>query len=134
MNQFPLSEWLSDHVGPGRRYSSARELSIAAGLGHAIVTNIRQSGRGDPLSLIALADCIGTPRTEVFIKAGWLRPEDVVPDLTSEEASVITGLRSLPAAQKRVILSMLSELTSPSSQSGELKIEVEEKTPHPSGK
>ena len=107
---------------------------MEAGLASGTVKNILETGRANAKSLNAIADLVGTARTEVFIKAGWLRPEDVVPDLTSEEASVITGLRSLPAAQKRVILSMLSELTSPSSQSGELKIEVEEKTPHPSGK
>ncbi len=117
MDHKPLAEWLNNYIGPGKGFPSARSLSEQAGLGHATVTNIRKTGRGDPLSLIVLADFLGTPRLEVFIKAGWLRPTDVF-DLGEWQSKMVVDAESLPEDQREVLLSVLSQLVSPSSRTG----------------
>ena len=117
MAKTEISEWLQSYIGEGRGYSSAMDLSVAAGLANGTVRNIINTCRGNPVSLGSLADFLGTPRLEVFIKAGWLRPTDVF-DLGEWQSKMVVDAESLPEDQREVLLSVLSQLVSPSSRTG----------------
>ena len=77
MSQDAMARWLSGFLGPGRRFPTARHLAVAAGVSTRAVNNLTATGRTSPATLCALADAVGTPRTEAFTIAGWLRPQDL---------------------------------------------------------
>lgn len=77
MAQAEIRDWIGSLIGPGKSFRSPRQLSVASGLSHNTVSNIWQTGRGDPESLGKIADTVGRPRVEVFYLAGWLGPRDL---------------------------------------------------------
>ena len=77
-----IREWLGGLIGPGKKYRSPRQLSVACGLSQNTVSNILQAGSGDPDSLGKIADTVGRPRKEVFYMAGWLTEEDLNPEIS----------------------------------------------------
>ena len=91
-----IKEWIGTLVGPGTKFRSSRSLSIAAGLSQSTVTNIWETGRGDPESLGKIADTVGQRRAEVFLLAGWLKPADLNTDITDETNELAELYFALP--------------------------------------
>lgn len=77
MPETNIANWLSGFLGPGRTYPTAHHLAQAAGVATRTVNHLAATGRASPETLILIADTVGTPRLEVFVIAGWLRPEDL---------------------------------------------------------
>lgn len=77
----PLSKWLLDQIGPTKRFKSSRHFSLAMGLNQNQIGNMIEKGTAAPETLIKIADGMGVRRTELFQLAGWLRPEDVDPNV-----------------------------------------------------
>ena len=91
MAQAEIKEWIGSLIGPGTGFRSPRQLSVASGLSHNTVSNIWETGRGDPDSLGKIADTVGRRRVEVFLMAGWLSPSDLDDSIT-EEIQRLTNL------------------------------------------
>jgi len=53
-------------------------MALTAGLSQNTVGNILDTGAGDAESIGKCADLVGLPRVEAYIKAGWLKPTDVI--------------------------------------------------------
>ena len=96
MGQAEIKNWIGGLIGPGKRFRSPRQLSVAAGLSQNTVSNIWQTGRGDPDSLGKIADTVGRPRFEVFFMAGWLSPSDLDPRISEDAARLLIEYYSLP--------------------------------------
>ena len=94
-----LARWLSQQFGPNQRFKSARHLSLAAGLSQ----NIERGGAG-PETLIKLAELLEVPVERLFVKAGWLRDENLESgsmwDLSEDEVELLMGYRDLPQEGK----------------------------------
>ena len=123
MAQAEIRNWIGSLIGPGKRFRSPRQLSVAAGLSQNTVSNIWQTGRGDPESLGKIADTVGQPRFEVFYMAGWLSPGDLDVRITEDTARLLNEYFSLSDdARLAVIESMalLRQLLEDRAQSSEL--------------
>ena len=72
-----IATWLSGFLGPGRTYPTANHLAQAAGVSARTINHLATTGRATPETLSRIADAVGTPRTEAFLMAGWLRPQDL---------------------------------------------------------
>ena len=84
MGREEVKDWIGNLIGPGRGYRSPRQLSVACGLSQNTVSNILQAGSGDPDTLGKIADTVGRPRKEVFYMAGWLKEDDLSPEISEE--------------------------------------------------
>ena len=89
MHHTALSRWIVSLHGPTARHGSPRNLSLAAGLDQNTANNVYVRGKGAPETLIKLADAAGVNRVEVFVMAGWLRPEDVLPGVSGPDARLL---------------------------------------------
>jgi hypothetical protein len=107
-----LAEWLDAKIGRDRRFKSARQLALAAELNQNAIVNIVQRGRAEPETLIKLARVLGESPVQLFILAGWLRPEDINPHLDVDEAKLLDYWRRTPAERRHVLLEV-AELASP---------------------
>ena len=96
MAQAEIRDWIGSLIGPGKSFRSPRQLSVASGLSHNTVSNILQTGRGDPESLGKIADTVGRPRVEVFYMAGWLGTEDLHQSITEVTADWVNLFFALP--------------------------------------
>ena len=104
MGQAEIRDWIGSLIGPGKRFRSPRQLSVASGLSQNTVSNILLTGRGDPESLGKIADTVGQSRAEVFFMAGWLKPGDLDGSITEETARWITLFFSLPEDARLALL------------------------------
>jgi hypothetical protein len=106
-----LSQWILSQIGPGRPFSSARQLAIKAGLNQNAVNIIIDKGRAEPETLLKLAEATGTPRIKLFILSGWLSPQDcnalATPLLSVEEEEVLRMYRETPPDLRGVVLAAL---------------------------
>ena len=96
MAQAEIKEWIGSLIGPGTRFRSPRQLSVASGLSQSTVGNIWETGRGDPESLGKIADTVGRRRVEVFLMAGWLKPSDLNEEITQQTDGLIKLYFALP--------------------------------------
>lgn len=100
----PLAGWVLQHIGPGKDYSTPRAWSLALGLNQDTLRLIIERGRGDPETLVKLAESVGTSPALLFHYAGWLRPEDVGEALPEWESKMLVGARRLPPVLRRSLL------------------------------
>ena len=96
MAEADIKQWIGSLIGPNTGFRSPRQLSVASGLSHNTVSNIWETGRGDPDSLGKIADTVGRRRVEVYLMAGWLEPGDLDESITEETGRLITLYFSLP--------------------------------------
>ena len=89
-----LVEWIILQYGTGNKYTSARELSLAAGLNQNAVNSIILRGRAQPETLMRLADATNTSIRYLFTLARWLPREEN--RLTPLEEKAISLYRKLP--------------------------------------
>ncbi len=98
--QTELARWLSQQFGPNQRFKSARHLSLAAGLSQNMVNLIIERGGASPETLIKLAKLLDVPVERLFVKAGWLKDENLESgstwDLSEDEVELLKGYRDLP--------------------------------------
>ena len=111
MHHTKISELLSSMSGPGTDFTSPRNLSLKAALSQNTVGNIIDTGRGDPETLNVLAELLETPRVDVLVMAGWLRPTDVLRALSPEKAKLVLDFRSLEDRQRGIFLGLIDELS-----------------------
>ena len=96
MAEAEIKQWIGSLIGPNTGFRSPRQLSVAAGLSHNTVSNIWETGRGDPDSLGKIADTVGRRRVEVFLMAGWLGPGDLDESISEETERVISLYFAFP--------------------------------------
>ena len=104
MGREEIKGWIESLIGPGKNYRSPRQLSVACGLSQNTVSNILQAGSGDPDTLGKIADTVGRPRREVFYMAGWLREEDLSPDISGTAERWLNLFYLLPEDARDALL------------------------------
>ena len=104
MGREEIKEWIGSLIGPGKNYRSPRQLSVACGLSQNTVSNILQAGSGDPDTLGKIADTVGRPRKEVFYMAGWLREEDLIPEISESAERWVSLFLLLPEDARDALL------------------------------
>lgn len=111
----PLAEFLARHIGTGRRFESARQLSLAAGLNPGTVGLILAGRSPEADTVIRLAQALGLPRVRLFQVVGWLRPGDIreAVTLTEDEQEWLRVLRLLPPELRRVLLAVARQTAEP---------------------
>jgi hypothetical protein len=106
-----LSQWILSQIGPGKPFSSARQLAIKAGLNQNAVNIIIDKGRAEPETLLKLAEATGAPRIKLFILSGWLSPQDCnalpTPTLSVAEEEVLRMYREIRRDLRGVVLATL---------------------------
>lgn len=107
-----LVDWLSRQTGKGMRYTSARQLSLAAKLSPNVVSNVLESGRADLGTWVAIARVKDIPNPihplRMLVMLGVLEDADIegfVPGLEREENQLIQAYRDLSPESKQMILS-----------------------------
>lgn len=72
-----LVEWVNALYGDGKEFRSARDLSkaISEGRNPNAVSDIEAKGFASVRYLLELARVTGTPRIELFRKAGWIEDD-----------------------------------------------------------
>ena len=95
-----LARWLRQQIGPDRRFKSPRQLAVAAGLSQGMVNLIIERGAARPETLKKLAVPLEVPVERLFVKAGWLKSEDLDTgsnwELSEDEVELLKRYRELP--------------------------------------
>ena len=114
MPEIDIADWLSRFLGPGRTYPTAHHLAQAAGIAARTVNPLATTGRAAPETLIRIADAVGTPRTEAFIMAGWLRAEDLKGPALGSKKMLIPHRKPLMAFDLEIATTIQGSITMPS--------------------
>lgn len=96
-----LGDWLGEQIGDGKRFKSARQLSIAAGLNPNWVGTAMERNQADPMALKKIANLVGVPTGKLYMLMGWLEKEDL--KITDVHGVVLTD-------EQRVLLDAWSAL------------------------
>lgn len=95
-----LANWIRQQIGPDRRFKSARQLAVSAGLSQSVVNLIVQRGTARPETLKKLAGPLEIPVERLFAKAGWLKDRDLDTgsnwELSDDEVELLKRYRELP--------------------------------------
>ena len=105
--------WITSRYGSGRKFRSAREWSVAAGLSPGVASNIENTGRYQITTLIELARASGDSPLWVLHSVGHLTAEEVDPasvQLTGDERGLMENFRLLSERQQRVIRELCLQL------------------------
>jgi hypothetical protein len=115
-----LARFIKDQIGPGKRWKSARHLSVSAGLNPNQVMNVIQRGRAEPENLAKLADHLGISPAQMFVLAGWLQEEDIQgpAPLPVADQLVLNTLHRLTDDQLRLVLAVAEGFLIASNQQG----------------
>ena len=107
-----IAQWLSSQIGDDKRFRSARQFAEKAGLNQNTVKGIIRRGRGQPETILALADAAEVNPVDLYYVAGWLTPAHV--NGTSEdhprsfeEVLLLRAFRAADPLVQKVILSGL---------------------------
>ena len=115
----PLTKWLRAQYGPGRRWPTLRQFSIACG-NERMVPRLETQGTGDVSSLRAVSRATGEPLVNLMLLAGLVTVEEMSPRrserLTGEEQQVLQGFRELNPEGREAVVRLLRVLleTAPS--------------------
>ena len=110
-----LFEWLNHQWGPGRRFASPRQLSLAISEGHEqnAVTNLENRGLTTIRNVERIARATGTSQLRVLLLAGVVTEEEIrelggiAPNagvLSIEEEEWVQMLRQAPPILRESIL------------------------------
>lgn len=101
-----LVAWLRDQYGPGKKFRSARSLSLAAGRSNNFVSSIEESGHSTAEGLLALSKVLEIQPVPLFRIAGWL-PAEVGAKVCAEnpvEEKLLGDFRLLPEHGRHMTL------------------------------
>ena len=111
MSESQLGVWLKGQYGPGMRYKSARQLSLAISDGDnpGLVFDIENRGSARVETMRKLANALDRSFVEVLLLAGWLSEDEVSEGgVTPAERTHLEKWRQLPDAD-RAMLEEISE-------------------------
>tara|TARA_R100001082_G_scaffold107629_1_gene81762 strand:+ start:396 stop:806 length:411 start_codon:yes stop_codon:yes gene_type:complete len=111
----PLVTWVKSLYGPGRRFTSGRQLAFATGKNMSIVSDILNSGKGSVETVLAIADVVDFPKIEALIIAGHLSKKDlsqadIKSNLKPNEIGLLKDFRSLDDVLQTAAISQVSAL------------------------
>jgi hypothetical protein len=111
----PLVTWVKSLYGPGKQFTSGRQLAFATGKNMSIVSDILNSGKGSVETVLAIADVVDFPKIEALIIAGHLSKKDlsqadIKSNLKPNEIGLLKDFRSLDDALQTAAISQVSAL------------------------
>ena len=103
-----LRDWLSVQYGQGKRYKSARQLSLAVSAQQGshnpnLVYDIENRGTAKIETLLSLAEILGIPPIRIFIEAGWISPDELKDNLQENERRFLYKWRQLSPIDQKLI-------------------------------
>ena len=104
-----LVAWVRTQYGPGKRYKSARSLSIAARRNPNTVMTIEERGRASAEVLVALARATDTSPLELFVMSGWIDSEEIRFDLSPDEERLVKSYRQTRESLRPFLHKMMEE-------------------------
>ena len=114
-----LADWLLGQIGPNRRFKSARQLSIAAGMNQNVVGILLEGGGCRAETLVRLAKALEVRPSHLFVLAGWLTEDQLEGEqLSSEEERFLQMFRSLDEERRRPWLEVGEALLEPTDLTG----------------
>ena len=108
-----LAVWLTTQYGAGKRYKSARQLSLAIsdGVNAGLVFDIENRGSARVETLRKLATALDFSFVEVLVLAGWLSEDEVTGgDTSPEERTHLDKRRRLADADSAMLDEILERL------------------------
>ena len=110
-----LRNWLRTQYGPGKRFNSARQLSLAVSAKQQshnpnLVYDIESRGTAKIETLLALAGVLDVPPIRVFIEAGWISSEELKDNLLENERRFLYKWRQLSLDDQRMLDVMAERL------------------------
>ena len=114
-----LVEWLRSQYGPGRKFSTPRQLSIAAGRNQNAVASIEEKGHATADVLVDIARVVGESSLVPFQLMGWLKEEAIANGLSANENYFISLYRSLSPHQREVLIEVAGAMIEPASRTRE---------------
>ena len=112
-----LVKWIRNQYGEGKRYKSARALSLAAGRHENTVITIEGRGRATPEVLRDIAAATGESPLRLFVMAGWLDESEFSTAVTDQERRFLDKLRRLPDFDRETLERVMEGLLSTSGDS-----------------
>jgi len=107
----PLSKWVKNLYGEGRKYRSGRRLAAAAGKNNNAVSDIETTGRGTVPTVVAIARAADYPVVEILKLMGILEDSDFESsDLTQDELQLLADFRRLSITDQRTVLRVTASL------------------------
>lgn len=103
VKESPLAGWVQDHVGEGKPYRSFRDWALAAGLNENTLYLLVNRGRGDPATLVKLAEAVGESPKPAFRAAGWLKGAEAEDELPDWQKRLLAGANRLPEPFRRAL-------------------------------
>ena len=130
----PLVRWVKSLYGPGKQFTSGRQLAFATGKNMSIVSDILNSGKGSVETVLAIAEVVDFPKIEALVIAGHLlkkdlRQADIKSGLKPDEIGLLKDFRSLDDAVKTVAISQVSALRALRAESAETESSSRKKSP-----
>jgi hypothetical protein len=110
-----LREWLRAQYGSGKRFKSARQLSLAvSGRSDShnpnLVYDIENRGTAKIETLLHLAEVLDIPPIRIFIEAGWITESDLKDNLLETERQFLYKWRLLTPEDQRMIREVAERL------------------------
>ena len=105
-----IVKWVERGFGPGKRYRSARALSIAAGRHPNAVAVLLETGRASAELVVALGWAMHVSVHEPLLIIGFFQREDLMGELNSDEVQLLTTLRRLSITDQRTVLRVTASL------------------------
>ena len=110
-----LRDWLRDQYGPGKKFRSARQLSLAVSAQQQshnpnLVYDIENRGTAKIETLLSLAQTLDIPPTRIFIEAGWISSEELRDNLQENERQFLYKWRQLIPDDQRMLDEMAERL------------------------
>lgn len=113
MAENQLGAWLKTQYGPGQRYKSGRQLSLAISDGDnpGLVFDIENRGSARVETMRKLATALDRSFLEVLVLAGWLSQDEVSSGgVSPEERSHLEKKRRLGASDHAMLSEILDRL------------------------
>ena len=135
MAESQLGVWLKTQYGPGQRYKSGRQLSLAISDGDnpGLVFDIENRGSARVETMRKLATALDRSFLEVLVLAGWLSQDEVsAGGVTVEDRTLLEKWRGLGQADHDMLSEILDRLLVSSAAIEQARRATDE-SPHPGG-
>ena len=108
-----IARWLLNQIGDDRPFRSARQFAEKAELNQNTVKGIIRRGRGEPETILKLADAARVNPLDLYHLAGWLTPAHVNGasedhPRSFEEVLLLRAFRAADPLVQKVILAGLN--------------------------
>ena len=121
-----LVDWVRQQYGPGRKYRSARQWSIAAGRNVNAVNTLEEVGHATPEVVVDLARAAGVSPIHVLIISGLLHDGEAETKISDDALEVVAGWDQLPQQGRHWMLGSLRGMLQIANGQGESRRVVEE--------